>query len=84
MNDGIVWIGAAVFLAILGYGTVQVLRMGPRRVWARLRYDRRREGNLAVGVQAPDVMLTALDGRQVHLHDHLRGKPLVLIFGSYT
>ena len=44
-----------------------------------------REGTLAVGDPAPDVTLVNLDGttRQT-IHDHMTGKPLVLVFGSFT
>jgi hypothetical protein len=68
----------------LGAGGYFVYRMGPSNVWGMLRYDQREEGTLAVGDAAPDVALVALDGTPVRLHARLRGKPAVLIFGSYT
>jgi hypothetical protein len=38
-----------------------------------------------VGDAAPDVELVALDGaRRLRLKDSVGGKPLVLVFGSYT
>ncbi|HEX9305278.1 MAG TPA: hypothetical protein VGA31_12570 [Thermoanaerobaculia bacterium] len=62
-----------------------VWRIGPRNVFGMLRYDQRREGNLAVGHAAPDVSLYSLDGRtRVRLADEIGVKPLVIIFGSYT
>jgi hypothetical protein len=62
-----------------------VWRIGPRNVFGMLRYDQRREGNLAVGHAAPDVSLYSLDGRtRVRLADEIGAKPLVIIFGSYT
>jgi len=62
-----------------------VWRIGPRNVFGMLRYDQRREGDLAVGHAAPDVSLYALDGRtRVRLADEIGAKPLVIIFGSYT
>jgi hypothetical protein len=62
-----------------------VWRIGPRNVFGMLRYDQRREGNLAVGHAAPDVALYSLDGRtRVRLADEIGAKPLVIIFGSYT
>lgn len=77
--------GLAVVLAILAAGTLALIRIGPRNLWGMLRYDQRREGDLAVGGQAPDVVLTALDGiTRVHLHEQTGGKPLVLILGSFT
>ena len=42
-------------------------------------------GNLKVGDGAPDVRLVELDGQtRFHLRDHLTGRPLVLVFGSFT
>ncbi len=42
-------------------------------------------GNLKVGDNAPDVQLIALDGKtRFQLREHLLGKPLVLVFGSFT
>jgi peroxiredoxin len=50
-----------------------------------LRYDKRKEGNLAVGNAAPDVSLTALDGTtRVGLRERIGKKPVILVFGSYT
>jgi hypothetical protein len=62
-----------------------VWRIGPKNVYGMLRYDQRREGDLAVGHAAPDVLLVSLDGRtRVRLADEIGAKPLVIIFGSYT
>ncbi len=70
-----------VAVAAAGY---MVFRIGPRNVWGMMRYDQRRDGDLRVGDRAPDVALTALDGSQVRLSDRIGGRPLILIFGSYT
>ena len=49
------------------------------------RYDIRTEGSLRVGDLAPDVELLTIDGGGTRPHLRaLRGKPLVLTFGSYT
>jgi hypothetical protein len=77
----VVGLAVAVALAFEGY---KLYRMGPRDYFGMMRYDQREEGELAVGDPAPDVVLTALDGRSVHLRERIGGKPLVLIFGSYT
>jgi hypothetical protein len=62
-----------------------VWRIGPRNVYGMLRYDQRREGDLAIGHPAPDVSLVSLDGRtRVRLADWTGAKPLILVFGSYT
>jgi len=42
-------------------------------------------GNLKVGSDAPDATLVALDGQtRFHLRERTKGRPLVLIFGSFT
>ncbi|HEV8610068.1 MAG TPA: hypothetical protein VGS98_08380 [Thermoanaerobaculia bacterium] len=63
-----------------------VWKIGPRNVYGLARYGtQRREGDLQVGELAPDVSLVSLDGKsRVRLADSTGGKPLVLIFGSYT
>ena len=69
-------------VAVVAYG---VISFGPKNVIGMLRYDQRREGDLKVGDPAPDVELLALDGTTpVHLKESLGGKPLVLVFGSFT
>jgi hypothetical protein len=78
-------VGLFFVLAIVGLATYFLFRIGPRNVWGMLVYDQRREGDLEVGKIAPDVELTALDGStKVKLKSRLKGRPLVLIFGSYT
>lgn len=48
-------------------------------------YDIRSEGVLREGDLAPDLELERLDGTgRVRLSDLHAGKPLVLLFGSYT
>ena len=39
---------------------------------------------LEAGDEAPDVMLTRPEREPVRLRDLLRGRPVLLIFGSYT
>lgn len=78
-----------VLLAIAGLAVAAaaffVWKMGPRNVIGMLRYDQREEGALLVGQRAPDVRLVALDGKtRVPLAASIGGKPLVLVFGSYT
>ncbi|MEK7485295.1 MAG: hypothetical protein AABZ60_13300 [Planctomycetota bacterium] len=72
------------FIALI-YIVVACVKIGPYNLWGMLLYDQRREGDLKVGDQAPDVVLLALDGKtKIHLKDYLGKKPLILIFGSYT
>jgi len=73
---------AFLILVAVAYAAYEI---GPRNIIGMLRYDQRREGDYKVGDKAPDVVLKSLDGKSdVRLLDALRGKPLVLIFGSYT
>jgi hypothetical protein len=61
------------------------VRIGPRNVIGMLRYDQRKEGNLKPGDATPDVALVSLDGKTpVRLSERVGGKPLILVFGSYT
>jgi hypothetical protein len=75
-------VGFLVFAAV-AYG---VISFGPRNIIGMLRYDQRQEGSLKVGDAAPSVDLLALDGKTtVPLKDAIGGgKPLVLVFGSFT
>ena len=72
-------------LLVLGLALGAGALIGPRNVVGMLRYDTRREGALKVGDPAPAVDLVALDGTsRVGLTGQLHGRPLVLIFGSFT
>lgn len=42
------------------------------------------EGQLFVGDEFADGKLTTLSGEQISISDFVGGKPLVLIFGSFT
>jgi hypothetical protein len=78
-------LGIVVLVLVLGAVAFVVLRIGPRNVLGMIRYDQRKEGSLRVGDAAPDVELVALDAaRRLRLKDSVGGKPLVLVFGSYT
>jgi hypothetical protein len=73
----------AVAVGILG--AFIAWRIGPRNIIGMLRYDQRKEGKLKPGDAAPDVALVALDGKTpVRVFEQVGGKPLVLVFGSYT
>ena len=75
----------AVLLVVTAGAAFVVVRIGPRNVIGMMRYDQRQEGRLRVGDRAPDVSLIALDGRTpVSLATQTAGKPVVLVFGSFT
>ncbi len=76
-------------LGLAGVGLLAAIAflwvIGPTNVFGMLRYDQRRDGDLRVGVRAPDVSLVALDGRTpVRIADSIGRQPLVIVFGSYT
>jgi hypothetical protein len=71
-------------LAILGVAGYMVAKIGPKNVVGLLRYDQRHAGRLRVGDRAPDVTVTALDGTPRRLLAGSGGRPVVLVFGSYT
>jgi hypothetical protein len=74
----------AVVLLAAAAGVV-AWRIGPRNIVGMLRYDQRKEGALRVGDHAPDVALVSLDGQTpARVSQSIGGKPLVLVFGSYT
>jgi hypothetical protein len=69
----------------LAAGAIVVTKIGPRNIIGMIRYDQREEGSLRVGDRAPDVELLALDGTATtRLSRHLGGRPVVLVFGSFT
>jgi len=78
------WAGLILGIAVVAAGAFMVFRIGPRNVIGMLRYDQREEGDLKVGDPAPDVVLAGLDGQRVHLKEWFGGKPVILVFGSYT
>ena len=78
----IVLVAVALLAAAAG---VVAWRIGPRNVIGMIRYDQRKEGALKPGDAAPDVTLVSLDGKTpVRVAEQIGGKPLVLVFGSYT
>jgi len=74
-----------VLALVLLAAAVVVAKIGPRNIIGMIRYDQRRDGDLKVGDRAPDALLVGLDGkRNVSLLRDRGGKPMVLIFGSFT
>jgi hypothetical protein len=92
--------GLAVLYGILCAGLYAAMRQPPERFGAimshvpdvaflilpfRPFWMSARAGRLRVGDAAPDFELPTLDrSHTVKLSDEYRGKPVVLIFGSYT
>ncbi len=79
------WVLIAIGALLLTLAGIMVMQIGPRNVIGMLRYDTRHEGALKPGVPAPDLVLVALDGTsRVPMLRHPHGRPLILIFGSFT
>jgi hypothetical protein len=80
----------SVFLALLlaAFVGLSLMAGSPKDAYGMVRYalPHMHFGKLKVGDDAPDARLVALDGLD---HFHIRertgnGKPLVLVFGSFT
>ena len=88
MKRALKWTGiSAAVLILAAYVALSVMAGGPKDALYMVRYalPHMHFGALKVGDQAPDVRLVALDGdTRFHLRAHLSGRPLVLVFGSFT
>ena len=74
-----------VGVVLMTVATIAIVNIGPRNLVGMMRYDRRREGTLKVGDRASDVTLHRLDGSsRATLLQFVGGRPLVLVFGSFT
>lgn len=81
----LLYVLSALVVLALGTAGYYVHRYGLRNVTGLLRYDQRHEGTLAVGDPAPDVSVESIDGTPARtIRSYLSGRPLVLIFGSFT
>jgi hypothetical protein len=77
-------LGTLLLVAVVG---LSVLAGGPKDAMYMVRYalPHMHRGNLKLGDNAPDARLFALDGSDTfHIRERSNGKPLVLIFGSFT
>ena len=77
-------LGALLLLAFIG---LSVLAGSPKDAYYMARYalPHMHRSNLRVGDSAPDAKLFALNGSDTfHIRERSAGKPLVLVFGSFT
>lgn len=88
MNPFLKWtllgLAGLVVAAVVG---LSILAGSPKDAAYMVRYalPHMHRGNLKVGDQAPDARLVALDGStRFHLRERTNGRPLVLVFGSFT
>jgi len=88
MNQPLKWAGISLLVLIVSaYVLLSVMAGGPKDAFYMLRYTlpHMHRGALKVGDQAPDARLLALDGTSTfHIREKTAGRPLVLIFGSFT
>lgn len=85
MKRALGWIGLATLIAVAGVAAYALIEIGPRNLWGLWKYDTRHEGSLVVGNQAPDLVLTELDGAtSTSLLALSATRPLVIVFGSFT
>ena len=77
----------AVILLLAAAAGLSYVAGSPKDAIGMVRYalPHMHRGNLKVGSDAPDATLVALDGEtRFHLRERTKGKPLVLVFGSFT
>ena len=88
MNRILKWslLAVAVLLVAAAAG-LSYMAGSPKDAIGMVRYalPQMHRGNLRVGGEAPDATLVALDGEtRFHLRERAKGRPLVLVFGSFT
>jgi hypothetical protein len=74
-------------LVVLAYVGLSILAGGPKDAIEMLRFalPYMHRGKLKVGDAAPDAQLVALDGAtRFHIRERNHGRPLILVFGSFT
>lgn len=88
MPAALKWILISVAIVLVGaFGFLSWMAGNPKDVYYMVRYafPHMRTGNVKVGDQAPDAPLVALDGSTIfHIREKTSGRPLVLVFGSFT
>jgi hypothetical protein len=82
------WIGISLGATLLvAFVALSVMAGGPKDALYMVRYalPHMHRGNLKVGDAAPDAKLFSLNGSDTfHVRDRTAGRPLVLVFGSFT
>jgi hypothetical protein len=78
---------AVAAIAILVFIGLSIMAGSPKDAYGMVRYalPHMHRGNLKVGDDAADARLVALDGSTIfHIRERTAGRPLVLVFGSFT
>ena len=88
MNRTLLWTLISVGgLLVLTYIGLSIMAGGPKDAFQMVRFalPHMHLGKVKVGDSAPDARLVALDGAtRFQIRDRTQGRPLVLIFGSFT
>jgi len=88
MNRTLLWIAISLGgLVVLAYVGLSIMAGGPKDAIEMLRFawPHMHRGKFRVGDIAPDGQLVALDGAtRFHIRERSNGRPLVLVFGSFT
>ncbi len=74
-------------ILVVVYALLSWMAGGPKDALYMIRYalPHMARGKLKLGEQAPDARLVALDGStRFHIRERTAGRPLVLVFGSFT
>ena len=80
-------IGVVFALLVVAFVGLSLMAGSPKDAYGMVRYalPHMHRGSLKVGDDAPDAKLVALDGTErFHIRERTGGKPLVLVFGSFT
>ena len=80
-------IGATLVLLVGAFVGLSLMAGSPKDAYGMVRYafPHMHRGKLKVGDDAPDARLVALNGGdRFHIRERTGGKPLVLVFGSFT
>jgi len=79
-------ITVSILLIAVSVG-LSIMAGSPKDAIGMVRYalPHMHRGSLQVGSDAPDATLVALDGStRFHIRERTNGRPLVLVFGSFT
>ncbi len=82
------WV-AGIFgvLLVAAFAVLSIMAGSPKDAFGMLRYalPHMHRGTLKIGSDAPDARIFALDGvSRFHIRERTGGRPLVLVFGSFT
>jgi hypothetical protein len=79
--------GVVLGLLVAAFAGLSYMAGSPKDAIYMVRYalPHMHRGNLKVGDDAPDARLLGLDGEtRFHIRERTGGRPLVLVFGSFT